>query len=387
MTHTLLSRLRARGPKRILSLDGGGIRGCSTVGFLEQIERVVRERMGPEAKLADYFDLIGGTSTGAILATLLALGKSVEQVKLSYLELGPDVFSKRSVQARLPWIGRKLFTNWSVKPLEKHAKALLSEKTTLGSPAVKTGLCIVTKRADTFSTWPYINHPDGKYYSDNADIPLWKLVRASSAAPTYFRPIRMDVGEAGTTDYGVFIDGGVSMANNPSLQLFLVATLKGFPFRWPTGEDNLLMVSVGTGRFHRKLSESEIVKSENLYWARNVPELLMQDASDHNELILQYLSDSPTARPIDWEVGDLKGDLLGGQPQLSYVRYDSILEREKLEQVGQSVRDNELSSLRDMSVGRNARRHYEIGAAFAATQVKADHFPAVFDLPARDSAE
>src|SRR5688572_14403782 len=248
MNPTLHTRLRSPGPKRILALDGGGIRGCTALGFLEEIEKIVRARHGDGAVLADYFDLIGGTSTGAIIATLLSLGQSVEQVKQSYLELGPKVFSVPAFWARIPFIGPKLFTAWSVKPLEEHAKKLFSEKTTLGSTEIKTGLCIVAKRADTFSTWPYINHPEGKFYPDNHEIPLWKLVRASSAAPTYFRPIRLDVGKVGKPDYGVFIDGGVSMANNPSLQLFLVATLRGFPFHWPAGKNALFIVSVGTGR-------------------------------------------------------------------------------------------------------------------------------------------
>lgn len=375
MSTALLARLQSSGPKRILSLDGGGIRGSITVGYLEQIEKIVQERMGPNAKLADYFDLIGGTSTGAIIATMLALGQSVAQVKESYLKLGPRVFSKRTWFARIPWLG-KLFTAWSVKPLEQQAKDLFSEKTTLGSPSIHTGLCIVTKRADTFSTWPYINHPLAKFYPENAEIPLWKLIRASSAAPTYFRPIRLEIGEPGKPDYGVFVDGGISMANNPALQLFLVATLKGFPFHWPAGADNLLIVSIGTGSWERRLLERDLLRSENLFWAGNVPELLMQDASDQNELILQYLSASPTARSIDYEVGNLENDHLGGQPQISYVRYNAALEIEPLAKVGVTVTPAELASLRDMSAGANATRLYDIGKAFAAAQVDRQHFPA-----------
>jgi uncharacterized protein len=70
----VLRTARSPGPKRILSLDGGGIRGNITVGFLEHIEMIVRGRIGSDARLADYFDVIGGTNTGAIIATMLALG-------------------------------------------------------------------------------------------------------------------------------------------------------------------------------------------------------------------------------------------------------------------------------------------------------------------------
>jgi len=379
MTDQLLSRLRFRGPKRILSLDGGGIRGCATLGYLEHIEEIIRERMSPEATLADYFDLIGGTSTGAIIATLLALGHSVAEVRQRYLELGPNVFSRRTLWARLPWLGPKLFTAWSVKPLEQHAKRLFSEKTTLGSPSMHTGLCIVTMRADTVSVWPYFNHPGSQYYKDNADIPLWKLIRATSAAPTYFRPIKLDVGEPGKPDYGIFIDGGVSIANNPALLLFELATLKGFRLEWATGADKLLLVSVGTGRFPQRLREKDLLGSQNVFWAHTVPEILMHDASEHNERMLQYLSESPTARRIDWETGDLKGDLLGGQAQLSYVRYNVEFEQEELRAASIETTEKELRSLRDMSAGANARRLYEIGKACAKQHCRRDHFPAGFD--------
>src|SRR5262249_47553857 len=118
MNDALLARLTAPGPKRILSLDGGGIRGCSTLGFLERIEEIVVSRLGAGKTLSDYFDLIGGTSTGAIIASLLALGHSVKDVTEAYLKLGPDVFSTRTFWARIPWIGPQLVTQWSVKPLE-----------------------------------------------------------------------------------------------------------------------------------------------------------------------------------------------------------------------------------------------------------------------------
>ena len=72
---TLLERLTAAGPKRILALDGGGIRGALTLGCLERIEAILRQRhRRPDLRLCEYFDLIGGTSTGAIIAAALAIG-------------------------------------------------------------------------------------------------------------------------------------------------------------------------------------------------------------------------------------------------------------------------------------------------------------------------
>ena len=81
-------RWEPNGRKRILSLDGGGVRGALSLGVLESVERLVRERLGREdARLCDYFDLIAGTSTGSIIAAGLALGMSVEELSKHSLGL------------------------------------------------------------------------------------------------------------------------------------------------------------------------------------------------------------------------------------------------------------------------------------------------------------
>ena len=86
---SLLDRFTSLSPKRILSLDGGGIRGALTLGYLERIESILRQRYkNPNLVLSDYFDLIGGTSTGAIIAASLAIGKSAAEVKEKYFAFG-----------------------------------------------------------------------------------------------------------------------------------------------------------------------------------------------------------------------------------------------------------------------------------------------------------
>ena len=73
----LSERLTAQGPKRILALDGGGIRGALTLWYLGEIEQILRDRhKRPDLVLCDYFDFIGGTSTGAIIAAALAIEKT-----------------------------------------------------------------------------------------------------------------------------------------------------------------------------------------------------------------------------------------------------------------------------------------------------------------------
>ena len=80
---SIAERIARPGPKRLLALDGGGIRGLISVELLAEIERRLRDRLGrgPDFVLSDYFDYIGGTSTGAIIAALLCLGLPVDRVR------------------------------------------------------------------------------------------------------------------------------------------------------------------------------------------------------------------------------------------------------------------------------------------------------------------
>src|SRR5690349_5291501 len=104
ISEALQTRLSSKGPKRILALDGGGIRGAVTLGFLGEIERILAERHEGlnniekgAFRLHHYFDLIGGTSTGAIIAALLAVGGfSVAEIKEKYRKLGGKIFSDRN---------------------------------------------------------------------------------------------------------------------------------------------------------------------------------------------------------------------------------------------------------------------------------------------------
>lgn len=75
MSEKTKARIERPGPKRILTLSGGGTRGIITIAFLEEIERILKDRSskGDEFRLSDYYDLISGTSVGSMLASVLAL--------------------------------------------------------------------------------------------------------------------------------------------------------------------------------------------------------------------------------------------------------------------------------------------------------------------------
>lgn len=368
---SLLERLKSPGPKRILALDGGGIRGALTLGFLQEMEALLRKRYNnPKLLLCDYFDLIGGTSTGSIIATLLALGKDTAYIKNMYLELGGEIFA-----GKRKWLS-KLKARYDENALKEQLQSNLGDLT-LGDASVRTGLCIVAKRADTGGTWPIINHPEGKYYDKNKDILLRDAVRASTAAPTYFVPEAINVGGGET---GAFVDGGVSMANNPALQLFLIATLKGFPFHWATGADNLLVASVGTGSTRTRYALEAALNKKLWDWASAVPNMLMYDASMQNQLMLQALSRCPTPMVIDREVKAPVGELTPQGALLHYLRYDAPLNPDVLTELGLTKFIDRLEDLREMSNAHNRFDLAEIGEKAAAASVKADHFPASFDL-------
>ena len=115
-------------------------------------------------------------------------------------------------------------------------KEQIGATTTLGDAKLKTLLLLVMRNATTDSPWPVSNNPRAKYNDlarpdSNLHLPLWQLVRASTAAPTYFPPETIRVG----TRRFVFVDGGVTMYNNPAFQLFLMSTLAQYGLCWETG--------------------------------------------------------------------------------------------------------------------------------------------------------
>lgn len=373
---TLLNRFNSPTPKKILSLDGGGIRGALTLGYLKKIETILREKEGkPDLVLSDHFDLIGGTSTGSIIAAGLAIGMEVDAITKMYMELGGKIFGQKKNWWNPLETWSFLKANYDYKALEENLKKVFGD-ITLGSDKIKTGLCIVAKRADTNSVWPIINHPNGKFFDSaigkNKNIPLWQAVRASSAAPTYFAPQMIDVGDG---QKAAFVDGGVSMANNPALTLVMVATLKGFPFHWEMSEDKLTVVSIGTGYSVFKKQIGEIEEAWMKTWAQNVPDMLMQDASWQNQIVLQWLSNSPTAKSIDMEIDKLEGDYIGGKPMLKYLRYNFPITENDLNglHLGRSFTPADVASLIEMSNAENRHILYDIGVA-AAEVVDSNHF-------------
>lgn len=375
------------GPKRILALDGGGVRGILTLQYLKRLEALLRERSGndPGFRLSQYFDLIGGTSTGSIIATGLALGWSVQKLETLYNDLAEQVFQKSI------WRHGILQAKFPRTPLMKALTAQFEDRT-LGSDDLQTGLMIMTKRLDTGSPWPLMNNPKGRYFDPvvkkgqtipNKDFLLREVVRASTAAPHYFNPERLKISSEadGTFIEGAFVDGGVSPHNNPALQLLLMATTEGFGLKWPTGADNLLLVSVGTGAQEIRMSAKEVMEMSSAKVALQALASLMNDCDAMNQTVLQWMSRSPTAWKIDREVGDLHNDVVGGNELLFYLRYNVVLDREWLQtHLHVDLKSSEVKGLQEMDKPKNMGQLALLGAMASQIQIQPDHFPVQFDV-------
>jgi predicted acylesterase/phospholipase RssA len=372
-------------PKRILALDGGGLRGIVSLAILETIEDKLRRQHGADDdfRLSDYFDLIAGTSTGAIIAAALAMGWKVKDLREKYLQLGNKVFEKGFLRfglVRAKYDNRKLI---------RELQGVYGKDTTLGSNKILTGLLVVTKRLDSGSFWPLSNNPRGKYFATrkteaaetigNGEYPLWQVVRASTAAPSYFEPQDITITRAGKAAVrGEFVDGGMSPFNNPALMAVMYATLSGYRVNWTLGASNLFVVSVGTGS-----ADPDVKRSSTVAAAHAVQGLLglMDDSAVLQEIVLQWMSTSRTARSFDREIGDLVEDRIGPEPLLSYVRYNASLNVGAVRQMRADLDDRKIASLTAMDAPANMEILHDIGAQTARRDVRDGDFPERFKLP------
>jgi len=363
---TFRDKLPPTPPKKLLTCDGGGIRGILSLEVLAAIEKLLRDKMkDPNLVLADYFDYVAGTSTGAIVATCVARGMAIADIKQFYLTSGPAMFTRAGILER--------FRNkYKDEELAKKLRDVLGANTTLGSDDLRSLLMIVMRNASTDSHWPLCNNPAAKYNNrkpSNLDIPLWQLVRASTAAPTYFPPELVDVGEARF----LFVDGGVTMYNNPAFQLFLMATVEPYNLNWPAGTSNMLIVSVGTGTSPQANANLQPDEMNLLYNASSIPSALMFSALNEQDFLCRVFGDCLSGPQLDREIGDMIGKHGPVAPKLfTYMRYNAELTRDGLDGLGlKDIKPEDVQALDSVAHVNELSR---VGQAVAAQQIKAEHF-------------
>jgi patatin-like phospholipase/acyl hydrolase len=366
---SLIDRIKAKGSKKILGLDGGGIRGMITIEILSGIEEMLRKALGRDEKfvLADYFDFVAGTSTGAIIAACISLGMKVETIRDFYLNSGPDMFDKASILKRFRY-------KFEDDKLAEKMQVIFGKNTTLGSEMLATVLMMVMRNATTDSPWPLSNNPLAKYNDRNRtdcnlNLPLWQLVRASTAAPVYFPP---EVVQVGKHEF-VFVDGGITTYNNPAFQSFLMATLEPYKMNWPAGEDKLLVVSIGTGTSPKANENLDPSDMNLIYNAGSIPSALMFAALNEQDLLCRVFGKCLAGDPLDREVGDLVG-VTGpvGQKLFTYLRYNAELTSEGLAALGLSgIEPKNVQKLDSIDYIPDLQR---IGKAIGSMKVKEEHF-------------
>ncbi len=361
MDSHLEKRIEVTGPKKLLSIDGGGIRGLIAIEFLGRVESILRDRSGrKDLVLSDYFDYVGGTSTGAIIATLISMGFATDEIRDFYVTSAHTMFDPSNVFLRLE---RKVAANsiwakilnsigmlassamYTQKALAAKFKSVIGKdgdvEATLGTEKLRTLLLIVMRNASSDSPWPVSNNPRAKFnrrdLADcNLNLPLWQLVRASTAAPVFFPPEVIHVGD----QQFVFVDGAVTVYHNPAFLLFLMATLPPYELQWPTGEDKLLLVSVGTGLSESVNLRLRAQEMNLLYNVQSLPAALIHAATVEQDLLCRVFGKTRAGDAIDSEVGDLVGNRAPLSDKLfTYARYNVDLSRQGLDRLGLNAID------------------------------------------------
>jgi uncharacterized protein len=306
---------------------------------------------------------------------------SVQELLDFYEEKGPLMFDHASLLRRF----RQKFDD---RNLASMLQEVMGAETKLGSDRLQTLLMVVLRNATTDSPWPVSNNPYAKYNDQsrphcNLELPLWRLVRASTAAPTYFPP---EVVQIGPNNF-IFVDGGVTMYNNPAFLTFLMATTNAYwpnkdklgrgEIVWPaaTGADTLLLVSVGTGTAANANAGLLPGEMNLIYNASTIPAALMFAAGNEQDLLCRIFGDCLVGDQLDREIGNLIGESSRGATQeklFTYARYNADLSTGGLAQLGLGHLDPVRVQKMDSTDGMKEMR--EVGRTIAKQKVEAKHF-------------
>ncbi|AWM13607.1 patatin [Flavobacterium sediminis] len=268
---------------RILSLDGGGIRGIITCVILRYIEEQLQKIDNPNAKIGDYFDLIAGTSTGGLLTAILLFPDNTNNAKFSveealdlYAKKGNSIFNVSFWEGIINPFG--LFNEKiSQKNLEKQLEDVFKylELKDLTKPCLITSYDINQRKAKLFCSHEAHSSLENFFVKD--------VCRATSAAPTYFEPAKIK------SLYGqefVLIDGGV-FANNPALSAY--AEARKIPFSevlhdslkpdYPDIND-IILVSIGTGEVFKSYTFEKFENAGKIKWISPLIDILLSSNAE-----------------------------------------------------------------------------------------------------------
>ena len=261
---------------KILSIDGGGIRGIIPAVILNHIEKRLQSRTGnPNVSLADYFDLIAGTSTGGILACYYLLPPlpgqeshsrySASQAIDMYANYGKEIFNRK-------WLRFGIAKEkYPATGLEKILNDCMGD-TTLAQSRKN---CIVTAYDVTERKAVLFTSPEARIY-EHRNYLMREVARATSAAPTYFElaAIRSMGGAA-----AYLIDGAV-YAGNPTMCAIVEANKSVYEACNHPFVNDLYVVSVGTGKEKQKYDYRKAKDWGAVGWARPMIDILLSASAE-----------------------------------------------------------------------------------------------------------
>ena len=350
--------------RRILAIDGGGIRCLVAIEALAMLERELALRSGDkDYRLCRHFDLVAGTSGGAIIASALALGLSMHEIRDFVVANAKIMFRSRRWYERL--------RSWYDKSgLERNLREWFGDDTTLGSERLRTLVMLVMSNWSTDSPWLVSNNPAAPFNdrsrSDcNLDVQLWKLARASAAAPVLYEPETILFGQR---DYEfVFVDGGLTGFLNPGFKAFLYATTPAYGVNWPVGEDKVTLLSIGSGEV-REPRLHLTAKNVGIFSAfRSMPDTLLYSSVREQDLLCRTFGRCITGERIDEEVGDLKAPPDPAHPRMfTYHRVSVMLSPEGLASIG--CGHVPAAKVRPMDAADQVAAYSDIGRALATSR-------------------
>ena len=336
---------------KLLTIDGGGIRGVLALEILDALERQLADAQDlprEDFRLSDFFDYVAGTSTGAVVAACIARGMSVSEIMDFYTNVGPKMFDNRRLMKAWSWL--RYQSAYDSTPLATALKEVFGEETTLEPGHLKCLFMAVTRNQTTDSPWPISSNPQAKYNDPsrpdcNLRIKLWQIVRASTAAPLAYRPEKIAWDENDPSKHFLFVDGGVTPYNNPAWLLYRMATEPGYRLNWQSGEDKMLVISVGTGT-SSKGDDNVLRKAKGikrLLSSSKIPGALIQGMMVDQDSSCRQVGRCVYGAALDSEIGDMiPRDERGKRIPLSrdlgrkflYARYNAHLEQESLDALG-----------------------------------------------------
>jgi len=296
--------LNIKGDRRlVLCLDGGGIRGIMTLQMLKKLEEVAG------IPCFELFDMVAGTSTGGIIAGLIAVGKTATEIETLYIRLVKQVFTKMSFMANR-FINPPEYSKRNYRDLLKQNL----DNITIKQACIKTGTDIMITAKDVAAgeeTYFTCFQENGNYIGTYQDVLLRAALEATMSAPTYFTSLER------------FVDGGTTTYNNPVLAAIMEAVKYGPPGKYST--ERMTVFSFGTGCRPQFVQPDKVAHPDGpdaYFWLQ----WLMTESGDDSSDMQNFLLRSGAINGLDFRRFQISLDTVAIRklPNLELTNLDDV---------------------------------------------------------------